>query len=84
MCECVCCNTWGDVGTLSLGEVFECVSAGRPNLLLKKRQNERISGEQRDKGKSTLAASVQLSLHWDLLRKQLLAIPENPYLKLFI
>lgn len=36
----ICVDTWGDVGTLSLGELFdEGVSVGRPNLLLKKGQS---------------------------------------------
>lgn len=37
MLVCIGSDTWGDVGTLSLGELLEeRVSVGRPNLLLKK------------------------------------------------
>lgn len=37
MSGCISSDTWGDVGTLSLGELLdERVSVGRPNLLLTK------------------------------------------------
>lgn len=37
MLVCICSVTWGDMGTLSLGELLDVrVSVGRPNLLLKK------------------------------------------------
>lgn len=54
MFMCIGSDTWGDVGTLSLGELFdERVSVGRPNLLLKE-------------GKSV---SVRYSVMENLLKK---------------
>lgn len=55
----MCSDTWGDVGTLSLGELLdESVSVGRPNLLLKKGKSG-VSAKVQKKRKDTLGPSAE-------------------------